>query len=374
MGLLSGRGLAKALGGAARGASVALDEERKARILAARDDMLRKYQVEDREDQQAFTAEQNALNKVGGGKIGQYNPGDYTPSSFATFQETKDPSVLERYEAPQHVMIAGVPHVFDKGSGSYVRARVGDTAEEPEVSITAETVAKDTADIAGAKASAEIAAETAGALDQEFVKKLGSEGGAVYANLQKAAQDASAFIPRLESLADLASSVDTGFGAETKLLAKKAIGVDVASEEELNAKLGELAQDILNQQTGTKTDFDFQNAVRQSASLGKTKEANKRLIEALISRQEQAVRFGDLAKEAYDQGGVRAVLDLRYTPESEEVAPPPSIARTPEAPATLSIPKDASGAPRPETQAQYDAMPSGTVYIDPDDGKQYRKP
>lgn len=155
--------------------------------------------------------------------------------------------------------------------------------------------------------------ETSVVAEKEFQSLLGKEGGKIYANLQSAAQGASAFIPRLESLRKLASTVTTGTGAEIKLMAKKALGIDSADMEELNAKLGELAQDILNQQTGTKTDFDFQNAVRQSASLGKTPEANARLIEALIARQEQAVRFGDMAKDAMRKGGVQGVLDLRYS-------------------------------------------------------------
>ena len=150
------------------------------------------------------------------------------------------------------------------------------------------------------------------ATDKKFMEEIGREGAGIYSSLQKAAQQASAFIPRLQALKELASKVDTGIGSEIKLAAKKALGVDSADMEELNAKLGELAQDILNQQTGTKTDFDFQNAVRQSASLGKTPEANKRLISAIIERQNQAVLFGDQAKNAYEKGGVRAVLDMRY--------------------------------------------------------------
>lgn len=33
-----------------------------------------------------------------------------------------------------------------------------------------------------------------------------------------------------------------------------------------------------------------------------------------------------------------------------------------------------AGPPTPQTQAEFDALPPGTTYIDPDDGKQYRKP
>lgn len=32
------------------------------------------------------------------------------------------------------------------------------------------------------------------------------------------------------------------------------------------------------------------------------------------------------------------------------------------------------GIPTPKTQAEFDSLPSGTVYVDPDDGRQYRKP
>ena len=162
-----------------------------------------------------------------------------------------------------------------------------------------------------------ISAETEGATDKKFKEQLGAQGAKVYTDLQQAAQQASAFIPRLKSLRELSSRVDTGTGAEIKLAAKKALGIDSADMEELNAKLGELAQDILNQQTGTKTDFDFQNAVKQAASLGKTKEANKRLIDALIDRQLEAVSFGDMAKEAYDKNGVKGVLDMRFSPTEQ---------------------------------------------------------
>lgn len=155
--------------------------------------------------------------------------------------------------------------------------------------------------------------ETKAASERKFKEQIGAEGAQVYSSLQKAAQSASAFIPRLQSLRDLAYKVETGTGAEIKLAAKKALGIDSADMEELNAKLGELAQDILNQQTGTKTDFDFQNAVRQSASLGKSPEANVRLIKALIERQQQAIYFADQAKKAYAKDGVKGVLDMRYS-------------------------------------------------------------
>ena len=119
----------------------------------------------------------------------------------------------------------------------------------------------------------------------------------------------------------MAAQANTGSYANAKLMAKKVLGLDVATDEALNAKLMGLAQDILNQQTGTKTDFDFQVAVEQAASLGKSPQANVMLINGLIERQENAMRFGDLAREAYQTGGPKAILDLRFAPR-EDAAPP----------------------------------------------------
>ena len=201
-------------------------------------------------------------------------------------------------------------------------SRMGETVQQQTEREILEAQQK--ADIASASAveteKGKLDAQIAAAEDKEFHQALGRDASKVYSDLQKSAQQASAFIPRLNSLKVLASKVNTGTGAEIKLAAKKALGIDSANMEELNAKLGELAQDILNQQTGTKTDYDFQNAVRQSAALGKTKEANIRLIDALINRQLEAVTFGDMAKEAFDKGGVRAVLDMRFQPTEHSQA------------------------------------------------------
>ncbi len=58
-----------------------------------------------------------------GGKIGNYNPGDYTPGSFAKFLTTKNPADLVRYQAPERsvlptvVNIGNVPTLVDRRTG-----------------------------------------------------------------------------------------------------------------------------------------------------------------------------------------------------------------------------------------------------------------
>ena len=246
------------------------------------------------------------------------------PASSLTKNKSGQPSRVQEYEyftglgkdeqkdymnlvrGKQIVTYGDVQGYIDPLTNTFVAISEGgeETTSEVQSNID-ETKSKQTADKLNQEAKA--------ASEQEFKKQIGAEGAKVYSTLQKSAQSASAFIPRLQSLRDLAYKVETGTGAEIKLAAKKALGIDSADMEELNAKLGELAQDILNQQTGTKTDFDFENAVRQSASLGKSQEANSRLINALIARQQQAVYFADQARKAYDKNGVKGVLDMRYS-------------------------------------------------------------
>lgn len=47
-------------------------------------------------------------NKLGvTGRIGTYNPGDYTPKTMAEFMKTRDPNVLERYEPYSTIDLGG---------------------------------------------------------------------------------------------------------------------------------------------------------------------------------------------------------------------------------------------------------------------------
>jgi hypothetical protein len=155
--------------------------------------------------------------------------------------------------------------------------------------------------------------------DLEFQKSLGSDAGGVYAAARGAAQQASQVIPELLELQDAVSTVKTGKWSELRNSMKEWTGWgDVTDHQVLNAKLMGLAQDILAQQTGTKTDFDFQVAVEQVANMGNTPEANKLLIDELLKRQRKAVRFGEQVKSAYEEGGAQGVLDAQYKTKPED--------------------------------------------------------
>lgn len=53
-------------------------------------------------------------------KIGNFNPGDYTPDSFARFMQSQNPQDLQRYVTPAQdkiVMIGGVPNAYNPRGG-----------------------------------------------------------------------------------------------------------------------------------------------------------------------------------------------------------------------------------------------------------------
>lgn len=219
-----------------------------------------------------------------------------------------------------------------QNGASAVLTPIGDAPQKPvgnvqmvgQYGLTADEQVAHAGAQAGASEAAKLEKQTRAAREKAFEEVLGKEGGKIYSSLQNAAREASAFLPKLVRLKDMAKAAETGAYAEAKMIAKKYLGMDVSSDETLNAELMGLAQDILNQQTGTKTDFDFQVAVKQAASLGKSPEANVALINALIARQEAAIKFGDMAQEALQRGGPQAVMGLRLgaDPQGAPSQPP----------------------------------------------------
>jgi hypothetical protein len=89
----------------------------------------------------------SATSGMDSGKIGQYNPGDYTPESFAAFTQSRNPADLKRYENSQIVDIGGVRYIVDRTTGTRTPL------------TTAEEVAGNIGTIKGAEKTAEESAK-----------------------------------------------------------------------------------------------------------------------------------------------------------------------------------------------------------------------
>lgn len=97
---------------------------------------------------------------------------------------------------------------------------------------------------------------------------------------------------------------------------------------------------------GSQSDLEARIAMLQYPSLDKAPEVNKRTLENL------KLFARDLAK-AYELAVTQGVPD--------------DAARD-------AQPQQSAGAARPTTDAEFDALPSGALFVDPDDGQTYRKP
>ena len=178
----------------------------------------------------------------GGNSIGTYNPRDYTVASFAKFQKTGDPAILERYESQRTVDIGGVPHTFDPARGGYYPADVsGGGAPTP---ITAGTVAQSAATIEGAKEGAKVAARAdAEANSPEALKDR--------AQAVRQTEDTLAVVNQLLA-SDLGSI--TGVMSQTPTIRPGSMDL-VRLAERLEALL---TTDNLGLMTGVLTDRDIQ--------------------------------------------------------------------------------------------------------------------
>ncbi|MBY0251265.1 MAG: hypothetical protein K2X54_07775 [Methylobacterium organophilum] len=110
--------------------------------------------------------------------------------------------------------------------------------------------------------------------------------------------------------------------------------------------------------------------------LGKTPEGNKQLIgiyRAMAQRQQQV---GQMARDYAKANGGRidAGFDEQVSRFANENPLFPAASRAAQAQSDgVSGPTAAPGVAAPRTQADFDALPKGAMYVDPADGRRYRK-
>ncbi len=131
---------------------------------------------------------------------------------------------------------------------------------------------------------------------------------------------------------------------------------------------GSLGAGVSNQ------DRDF--IVEIGPGLGKTPEGNKQLIgiyRAMAQRQQQV---GQMARDYAKANGGRidAGFDEQVSRFANDNPLFPAASRAAQAQSDgVSGPTAAPGVAAPRTQADFDALPKGAMYVDPSDGRRYRK-
>ena len=128
-----------------------------------------------------------------------------------------------------------------------------------------------------------------------------------YLNDMAASRD---MLPQLLETMALLDEVETGFGAETILKAKKlgkTLGMDVdeaniASAELLQKFLGDQVMSRIAETKGAVSQKEMDLFTEYSASFGKTPEGNKKIVAFQIARAQRAIQIGEMVRKMQRDG------------------------------------------------------------------------
>lgn len=172
-------------------------------------------------------------------------------------------------------------------------------------------------DEVGAKEEAKTNVEldtTANIKEQE---KLGETRGQIADKINKAAIQSRSTRPAVVAVRSALENIETGKLAQAKSSLGSFIpGLDVSDEQVMQAQITQFVLDTLAQQSGTKTDFDFKKAEEASASLGKTTEANKAILDILIKNLDRTIEEQNQFKNFKRDGG--SAEDFKFVDSESE--------------------------------------------------------
>ncbi|MGI9252099.1 MAG: hypothetical protein ACR2PR_13085 [Pseudohongiellaceae bacterium] len=189
------------------------------------------------------------------------------------------------------------------------------------------------------------------------------------------ALDAASGLPDLDRAMELLNTTSTG-GLDTHInMIRQYFGdnsMEVADLGELQTLLANDLIDKFSLMTGVLSESDMKLLRSMSSDTTRSTATNIRLLENLRGRTERKILRGlqdarDGGRQFEIQRLQRAAEDLGlsdYEIETGEVQDDEDTAAEAAAGEVPSI----------NTQAEFDALPSGAVYIDSEDGKRYKKP
>lgn len=158
-------------------------------------------------------------------------------------------------------------------------------------------------------AKGESQASTAAQIQEQ--KGLGAESARVSSVINKAASQARRTRPKVAAVRKALNGIDTGKLAQVMASLGSFIpGLNVDDEQVMQSQITRFVLDTLAEQGGTKTDFDFIKASEASASLGKTTEANKAILDILIKNLDRNIEEHKQFK-SFRRGGGKA-LDFEF--------------------------------------------------------------
>ena len=153
--------------------------------------------------------------------------------------------------------------------------------------------------IEGSVTTARTLAETAAAPEKIQAEEEAKNSAAFYTQTRDLGTKALQDIKQTEKMITLARDPKTmqGTGAAFFTAASKAIGMDVANEEEFVAGAGKMVDSVLRNYSGPQTDGDALRAALLSAQQSNSREGNIRLLEEYKRFQDRAIEVAKLANQ-----------------------------------------------------------------------------
>lgn len=210
-----------------------------------------------------------------------------------------------------------------------------------------------------------------------FRKKADEKAAERYDSIISGGNDATNFIGDLNALAEIGKNLNTGKGAEitgalgpyAEFLGFSIEGLDEA--QAYDAIVSRMAPQMRVPGSGASSDFDAKQFLKSLPGLGKTPEGNAIIIETFRAVQERKVAAAQIAQrvmaeEISWQEGDKLISELGdpFTAFNDYRANNGAGIAAPAADEVSA----------PTSDAEYNALPSGALFRDPDDGQVYRKP
>lgn len=174
-------------------------------------------------------------------------------------------------------------------------------------------------------------------------------------------------LPNINRAIELLDTVGTGGFDQAAFSVRQFFGVEGADEGELSSNLGKAVVSQLRETFGAQfTAGEGQELKRIEAGFGRSPEANRRLLgntkELVLKLANRGIRAAQAGDDQFAADEIQNAIDF-----SLNSAPAPA----PAAPEGALAP--GADVARPQSQADFDGLPSGTPFIDPEDGVLRRK-
>lgn len=158
------------------------------------------------------------------------------------------------------------------------------------------------------------------------------------------AQTLAASVPALKQTAALLDQVKTGFGAEAMTTAKRILGADVSSAEQLQTLLGDQVMARVAQTKGAVSEKEMQLFQDYSANFAKTPDGNRKIVAWQLAAADRAQKIARTIQAGFQAGKDPYTIEaevsaLRDAESLNSILTPP-----PPAPKGIPVEEDAENA------------------------------